>query len=126
GDVLRVRPGEQVPVDGVVIDGGSAVDESMLTGEPLPVRKAPGDRLIGATQNTTGALTMRAERVGAETLLAQIVALVAQAQRSKAPLQRLADRVAGWFVAAVVLVALASLVGWGLLGGERGWIFGFI
>src|SRR5262249_41580450 len=93
GELLRVRPGEKVPVDGVVAEGRSAVDESMLTGEPLPVEKGPGDRLSGATVNTTGSFVMRAERVGSETLLAQIVAMVAAAQRSRAPIQQLADAV---------------------------------
>lgn len=126
GDLLRIRPGEKVPVDGVVVDGASAVDESMLTGEPVPVTKRPGDKVIGATLNTSGSLTMRSERVGSQTVLAQIVQMVAQAQRSKAPMQRLADRVAGYFVVTVVLIALASLVAWGLLGGEQGWQFGII
>jgi Cu+-exporting ATPase len=112
GDVLRVRPGEKVPVDGVVLDGASHVDESMLTGEPLPVAKAAGERLAGGTVNQDGALTMRAEKVGADTLLAQIVALVAQAQRSRAPLQRVADRVAAWFVPAVVAVAALAFAAW--------------
>ncbi len=126
GDQLRVRPGEKVPVDGVVVEGASAVDESMLTGEPLPVSKRAGDTLIGATLNTTGALIMRAERVGAHTVLAQIVQLVAQAQRSKAPMQRLADRVAGWFVLVVVAVALLTFFGWGFFGPEPGWVYGLI
>jgi Cu+-exporting ATPase len=126
GDVLRVRPGEKVPVDGVVVEGESAVDESMLTGEPLPVTKRTGDALIGATQNTSGSLTMRSERVGSQTMLSQIVQMVAQAQRSKAPLQRMADRVAGYFVATVVLIALISLFAWGLFGGDQGWQFGLI
>nr|WP_266182617.1 heavy metal translocating P-type ATPase [Dyella humicola] len=116
GDTLRVRPGEKVPVDGVVLDGSSHVDESMLTGEPLPVTKAKGERLTGGTINQDGALLMRAEWVGAETMLAQIVALVAQAQRSKAPLQRVADRVAAWFVPAVVAVAALAFAGWAMLG----------
>ncbi|EQD35500.1 heavy metal translocating P-type ATPase, partial [mine drainage metagenome] len=98
GDTLRVRPGEKIPVDGVMLDGASSVDESMLTGEPLPVDKRAGDRVTGATVNQTGTLLLRADKVGADTLLAQIVNLVAQAQRSKAPLQRVADRVAAWFV----------------------------
>src|SRR5690606_26545055 len=98
GDMLRIRPGEKVPVDGVVIEGSSAVDESMLTGEPLPVTKYAGDKVIGATINTTGALVMRSEHVGSQTVLSQIVQMVAQAQRSRAPMQRLADVVAGWFV----------------------------
>ncbi len=109
GDRLRVRPGEKVPVDGTVLEGRSAVDESMLTGEPMPVEKGAGDRLIGATINASGALVMRAERVGAETVLAQIVQMVAQAQRSRAPIQRLADRVAGWFVPAVMADCRADL-----------------
>jgi Cu+-exporting ATPase len=118
GDRLRVRPGEKVPVDGVVTDGASGVDESMLTGEPLPVTKRPGDRLIGATVNTTGALTMQAERVGSSTVLAQIVQLVAQAQRSRAPMQRMADVVAGYFVVGVVAVALLTLLAWSVWGPE--------
>ena len=126
GDRLRVRPGEKVPVDGVVLEGRSAVDESMLTGEPLPVSKQVGDHLIGATLNTSGALVMRAEKVGAQTMLAQIVQLVAQAQRSKAPLQRMADVVAGYFVVIVVAIALLSLFAWGLLVPQQGWLYGFI
>jgi Cu+-exporting ATPase len=126
GDLLRVRPGEKAPVDGVVVDGSSAVDESMLTGEPIPVTKRPGDKVIGATLNTTGSLTMRSERVGAQTMLSQIVQMVAQAQRSKAPMQRMADRVAGYFVVSVVLIALASFFAWGLLGGGQGWLYGLI
>ncbi|KAB2871713.1 MAG: copper-translocating P-type ATPase [Burkholderiaceae bacterium] len=123
GDTLRVRPGEKVPVDGVVVEGASAVDESMLTGEPLPVSKRAGDKLIGATLNTSGALTMRSERVGAQTMLAQIVQMVAQAQRSKAPMQRLADRVAGWFVMAVVAIALVTFAVWGWVGPEPSWVY---
>ena len=126
GDVLRVRPGEKVPVDGVVVDGSSAVDESMLTGEPIPVTRRPGDRLIGATLNTSGSLTMRSERVGSQTMLAQIVQMVAQAQRSRAPMQRVADRVAGYFVVTVVLIAVAAFFGWGFFGGEQGWLYGLI
>ena len=121
GDLLRVRPGEKVPVDGVVVEGSSAIDESMLTGEPVPVTRRPGDKLIGATLNTSGSLTMRSERVGSQTVLSQIVQMVAQAQRSKAPMQRMADRVAGYFVITVVLIAIASLLGWGFFGGEQGW-----
>jgi Cu+-exporting ATPase len=116
GDVLRVRPGEKVPVDGVVIDGESHVDESMLTGEPMPVAKGMGDKLAGGTVNSDGALMMRAEKVGAETLLAQIVMLVAQAQRSRAPLQRVADKVAAWFVPAVVAVAVLAFAVWAMIG----------
>jgi len=126
GDSLRVRPGEKVPVDGVVIEGHSPVDESMLTGEPIPVSKNPGDRLIGATLNTSGALVMRSERVGSQTVLAQIVQLVAQAQRTRAPMQSMADRVAGWFVLVVVAIALATFFGWGLLVPEQGWVHGLV
>ncbi|MFO1252218.1 MAG: copper-translocating P-type ATPase [Inhella sp.] len=126
GDRLRVRPGEKVPVDGLVLEGRSAVDESMLTGEPLPVSKQPGDKLIGATLNTSGALVMQSEKVGSQTLLAQIVQMVAQAQRSKAPMQRLADRVAGVFVLAVVGIALLTLLAWGLFGPEPRWVYGLI
>ncbi len=116
GDRLRVRPGDAIPVDGVVEDGRSSVDESMITGEPLPVDKGPGDRLTGGTLNRNGSLVMRAEKVGAETMLAQIVAMVAKAQRSRAPIQGLADRVAAYFVPAVVLVAVLAFVGWLLFG----------
>lgn len=126
GDLLRVRPGEKVPVDGEVTEGGSAVDESMLTGEPLPVTKRAGDKVIGATLNTSGSLVIRSEKVGSQTVLAQIIQMVAQAQRSKAPMQRLADVVAGYFVVGVVLIALLSFFAWGLFGGERGWVFGLI
>ena len=116
GQRLRVRPGEKVPVDGIVLDGHSAVDESMISGEPLPVEKAPGDKVTGATVNTTGGFVMRAERVGSATLLAQIVAMVAAAQRSRAPIQKLVDTVSGWFVPAVILVAVMSFVAWALFG----------
>jgi Cu+-exporting ATPase len=126
GDSLRVRPGEKVPVDGVVLEGMSAVDESMLTGEPLPVIKNPGDKLFGATLNTSGALVMHSERVGAQTMLAQIVQLVAQAQRSRAPMQSMADRVAGWFVLVVVAIALATFFAWGLFVPEQGWVYGLV
>ena len=126
GDLLRVRPGEKVPTDGVVTDGSSAVDESMLTGEPLPVTKRPGDSLIGATINTSGSLVMRSEKVGSQTMLAQIVQMVVQAQRSKAPMQRMADAVAGYFVVAVVSIAILTLLGWGFFGPEPGWVFGLI
>jgi P-type Cu+ transporter len=118
GDQLRVRPGEKIPVDGVVVDGASAVDESMVSGEPIPVEKRLGDRVIGATVNGTGMLVMRAERVGAETLLAQIVRMVADAQRSRAPIQRLADVAAGYFVPAVTGVAAATFIVWSLVGPE--------
>ena len=116
GDRLRVRPGEKVPVDGLILEGASAVDESMMTGEAIPVEKKPGDRLVGATLNGTGSLVMRTERVGAETLLAQIVRMVSEAQRSRAPIQRVADQVSAWFVPAVVFVAVATFVAWGLWG----------
>ncbi|MDH3979049.1 MAG: heavy metal translocating P-type ATPase [Gammaproteobacteria bacterium] len=118
GDVLRVRPGEKVPVDGVVTDGNSAVDESMVTGEPIPAEKTTGERLIGATVNGTGSLLMRAEKVGTDTLLARIVRMVSEAQRSRAPIQKLADTVAGYFVPAVVLTAVVTLMVWGLWGPE--------
>jgi Cu+-exporting ATPase len=126
GDRLRVRPGEKVPVDGVVEEGSSALDESMLTGEPLPVTKRVGDKLIGATLNTSGTLVMRSEHVGAATVLAQIVQMVAQAQRSRAPMQRMADTVAGYFVMAVVAAALLTFFGWGLFGPQPSWVYGLI
>jgi Cu+-exporting ATPase len=126
GDRLRVRPGEAVPVDGVVIDGRSSIDESMLTGEPIPVAKSVGDRLIGASVNGSGALVMRAEKVGSETVLAQIVQLVAAAQRSRAPMQRLADKVSHWFVLAVLAIALATFFVWGLLGPEPSWTYAVV
>ena len=118
GDRLRVRPGEKIPADGIVVEGRSTVDESMLTGEPTPVAKEPGARVTGATINGTGSLVMRAERVGSETVLAQIVRMVAEAQRTRAPIQRLADAVAAWFVPAVVVVALLSFAGWCIWGPE--------
>ena len=118
GDLLRVRPGDKIPVDGILTDGASALDESMLTGESLPVEKVAGDRVIGATLNTSGSFVMRAEKVGSETALEQIVRLVEQAQGSKAPIQRLADRVTGWFVPAVVGVALLTFATWMLFGPE--------
>ncbi|WP_137823198.1 heavy metal translocating P-type ATPase [Pseudomonas sp. D(2018)] len=126
GDQLRVRPGEKVPVDGIVLEGESAVDESMLTGEPVPVMKKAGEPLIGATLNTHGSLVMEAQKVGAETVLSQIVQMVARAQRSKAPMQRMADAVAGYFVVGVVLIAVLTFFGWGLFGPEPGWVFGLI
>ena len=126
GDLLRVRPGEKVPVDGLVTEGSSAVDESMLTGEPLPVTKRAGDKLIGATLNTSGAMVMRAEHVGSATVLSQIVQMVAQAQRTRAPMQRMADQVAGYFVMAVVAAALLTLVVWGLFGPQPSWVYGLI
>ena len=118
GDLLRVRPGEKIPVDGIVIDGNSAVDESMVTGEPVPVEKTGGEQLIGATVNGTGSLLMRAEKVGADTLLSQIVRMVSEAQRSRAPIQKLADLVAGYFVPAVVGVAAIAFIVWGVWGPE--------
>ena len=118
GDRLRVRPGEKVPVDGIVLDGASNVDESMVTGEPMPVEKGPGAKLIGATLNGTGSIVMRAERVGSETMLSRIVQMVASAQRSRAPVQKLADQVSGWFVPAVVAIAIATFVVWYLIGPE--------
>lgn len=126
GDVLRVRPGGKIPVDGAVTEGHSSVDESMLTGEPMPVAKRTGDRLIGATLNGSGSLLMRAEQVGADTTLAKIIQLVSQAQRSRAPMQRLADVVAGYFVATVVAIAVLSLLIWGFFGPEPSWAFGLI
>ena len=123
GDLLRVRPGEKVPVDGEVIEGRTSVDESMLTGEPIPVEKAVGDHVIGATLNGTGALVIRADKVGSGTVLAQIVQLVAQAQRSRAPMQRMADKVAYWFVLAVLATAVLTFFGWGLFGPEPSWTF---
>ena len=126
GDRLRVRPGEKVPVDGLVLQGGSAVDESMLTGEPLPIDKRPGDTVIGATLNRSGALLIRAERVGDDSVLAQIVQLVAQAQRSRAPMQRLADRVAGPFVLVVLGIAVLTLLGWGWWGPSPSWTHGVL
>jgi Cu+-exporting ATPase len=118
GDRIRVRPGEKVPVDGKVLEGNSSIDESMVTGEPIPVEKGPGDRVIGSTVNATGGFIMQAERVGSETLLSQIVHMVSEAQRSRAPIQRLADLVAGYFVPAVVLTAIGTAVIWGLAGPE--------
>ncbi|MCA1569712.1 MAG: cadmium-translocating P-type ATPase [Chloroflexi bacterium] len=118
GDLVRVRPGDRVPVDGIIIDGASAIDESMLTGESLPVEKAVGDRAIGATINASGSFVMRAERVGRDTALSQIVTLVERAQGSKAPIQRVADRVTGWFVPAVIGIATLTFVGWVVLGPE--------
>ena len=118
GDLLRVRPGERIPVDGVVVEGASAVDESMVTGEPIPVEKTAGARVTGGTVNGRGAFVMRAERVGSETLLARIVQMVSEAQRTRAPIQRLADQVSAWFVPAVVVIAALSFVGWSLWGPE--------
>ena len=118
GDRLRVRPGEKIPVDGVVLDGSSAVDESMITGESVPVEKTAASHVIGATVNGNGCLVMRAERVGSETMLAQIVQMVSQAQRTRAPIQRLADKVAGWFVPAVIAIAVVTFIAWVSFGPE--------
>jgi P-type Cu+ transporter len=126
GDVLRVRPGEKIPVDGLVIEGASAVDESMLTGEPIPAEKKPGERVIGATVNGTGMLMIRAERVGAETLLSRIVKMVAEAQRSRAPIQKLVDVVAGYFVQIVVTVAVTTFIVWALWGPEPRFAYALI
>ncbi len=116
GDVLRVRPGEKIPIDGVIIDGKSNIDESMITGEPIPVSKRAGEKVIGATVNQTGSFLMRAERIGSETVLAQIVQMVADAQRSRAPIQKLADTVSGYFVPAVIGVAIITFVVWSIVG----------
>ena len=126
GDILRIRPGEKIPVDGVVTEGTSNVDESMVTGEPLPVEKAGGDRVIGATVNGTGSLLMRAERVGADTLLSQIVNMVAQAQRSRAPIQKLADQVSAWFVPTVIVVALITFGVWAFVGPEPRLVYAIV
>jgi P-type Cu+ transporter len=126
GDRLRVRPGEKVPVDGEVIEGSSAVDESMLTGEAMPLAKAAGAKVIGGTLNTTGSFVMRAERIGRDTMLARIVQLVAAAQRSRAPVQRIADQVAAWFVPAVILIALLAFAAWSIYGPQPRFTFGLI
>ncbi len=120
GDTLRIKPGEKIPVDGTVLEGSSNVDESMISGEPLPVAKGPGDPVVGATLNGTGSLLMKAEKVGADTLLARIVQMVSEAQRSRAPIQQLADRVAGWFVPAVVLCAIVTFCRLGAVGPAAG------
>ena len=126
GDRLRVRPGERVPTDGEVVQGASSVDESMLTGEPMPVSKSVGDRVIGATQNASGSLVIVADKVGADTVLSQIVQLVANAQRSRAPMQRMADTVSFWFVLAVLGISLSTLLVWGFFGPEPSWVFGVL
>jgi Cu+-exporting ATPase len=126
GDLLRVRPGERVPVDGVIHEGASALDESMVTGEPMPVEKAAGDKLIGGTLNTSGSFVMEAARVGGETMLAQIVKLVSEAQRSRAPMQRLADKVSGYFVPAVVVAAILAFFGWTFFGPEPRFAHGLV
>jgi Cu+-exporting ATPase len=126
GDRLRIRPGEKVPVDGAVIEGASAVDEAMISGEPVPVEKAHGDAVTGGTLNMSGGFVMRAERVGADTMLARIVAMVAAAQRSRAPIQRLADRVSAWFVPAVVAIAVVTFVVWALFGPAPSFAFALL
>jgi Cu+-exporting ATPase len=126
GDRLRVRPGEKVPIDGEVLEGRSAVDESMVTGESMPVTKSVGDRVIGGTMNQSGAFVMRADKVGRDTMLAQIVAMVADAQRSRAPIQRLADQVSGWFVPLVIAVAIAAFVAWATFGPEPRFSYGLV
>jgi P-type Cu+ transporter len=126
GDRLRVRPGEKVPVDGVVVDGASHIDESMISGEPVPMAKASGDRVVGGTVNGTGSFVMQADRVGRETLLARIVEMVAQAQRSRAPIQALADTVSGWFVPAVIAAAVLTFIVWALLGPAPAMGFGLV
>ena len=126
GDRLRVRPGEKIPVDGVVLEGTSAIDESMITGEPIPVEKQANDRVVGGTVNGTGSFVMRAERVGSETLLSQIVQMVAEAQRSRAPIQRLADVVSSYFVPAVVIIAVVTFVVWSIWGPEPPMVYGLV
>src|SRR5699024_1010328 len=127
GDLLRIRPGEKVPVDGVVTEGSSSVDESMLTGEPLQITKRVGDKVIGATLNTNGSLIMRSEKIGSSTMLSQIVHMLTQHQRSIARMQRMADHVAGWFVMAVVTIAWLTFFGWRLFGPvESSWVYALI
>src|SRR5437773_2076749 len=126
GDVLRVRPGEKVPIDGVITEGKSNIDESMITGEPMPVSKGAGEKVIGATVNQTGSFLMRAERIGSETLLAQIVQMVAEAQRSQAPIQKLADTVSGYFVPAVIGIAVITFVVWSIVGPAPGMAYALV
>ena len=126
GDRLRVTPGEKIPVDGIVEEGRSAVDESMLTGEPMPVTKTTGEKVIGATQNASGSLVIRSELVGSDTTLSQIVQMVAQAQRSRAPMQKMADVVAGYFVVTVVSIAILTFFIWGFIGPDPAWVYGLI
>ena len=125
-DKLRVRPGEKIPVDGIVVEGNSSVDESMITGEPIPVEKSKGDHVTGGTVNGTGSFIMLAEHVGADTLLAQIVRMVSQAQRSRAPIQRLADVVASWFVPAVILIAVVTFIVWSIFGPQPAFAYAVI
>jgi Cu+-exporting ATPase len=125
-DLLRVRPGEKVPVDGVIVEGHSNIDESMITGEPMPVRKGAGDKVVGATVNQTGSFLMRAERIGSETLLAQIVQMVAEAQRSRAPIQKLADTVSGYFVPAVISIAVITFIVWSIIGPPPAMAYGLV
>ena len=126
GDLLRIKPGEKVPVDGVVVEGGSFVDESMMTGEPVPVEKGPQSQVIGGTVNQTGSFLMKAQRVGSETMLARIIQMVAEAQRSKAPLQKIADQVSSYFVPAVLLIALATFIIWSKIGPEPRFVFAIV
>jgi Cu+-exporting ATPase len=126
GDLLRVRPGEKVPVDGTVVEGKSSVDESMITGEPIPVEKQAGDRIVGATVNGTGSIIMRAEKIGSETLLAQIVHMVAEAQRSRAPIQKFADVIAGYFVQVVVAIAVITFIAWAWFGPEPRYVYALV
>ncbi len=126
GDRLRVRPGEKVPVDGEIVEGRSAVDESMVTGESMPVSKTAGDKLIGGTMNQSGSFVMRADRIGRDTMLAQIVQMVAEAQRSRAPIQRLADQVSGWFAPLVIALAVAAFVAWAIWGPEPRYAYGLV
>ena len=126
GDLLRVRPGEKIPVDGIVTEGASSVDESMVTGEPIPVEKIAGGKVTGGTVNGTGGLVMKAERVGADTLLAQIVRMVGEAQRSRAPIQRLADQVSAWFVPVVVLIAIITFIVWAMIGPEPRFVYAIV
>jgi Cu+-exporting ATPase len=126
GESLRVRPGERVPVDGIIREGRSAIDESMVTGESMPVTKGAGDKVIGGTMNPSGGFVMRADKVGRDTVLAQIVQMVAQAQRSRAPIQRLADQVSAWFVPTVILFAVLAFAAWSIWGPEPRFTYGLI
>jgi heavy metal translocating P-type ATPase len=126
GDRLRVRPGEKIPLDGIVVEGSSSVDESMITGESMPVKKEPDDKVIGGTMNQTGSFVMKAERVGKDTMLSQIVHMVAEAQRSRAPIQRMADIVAGWFVPAVILIAVIAFISWIIFGPNPAFTYALI